>query len=280
VVRSYTQTSIGEMLTRRSGDGTAGRPLVFFHAAPGSSSYFEGLMAEMGKDRPVFTFDTPGNGDSAPLGGLPEIWDFQAILGEAIDALGIDEFDVYGSHTGALIAIETAIRMRQRVKRVILDGITLFTPEQTADYLANYPIPLNISSDGGHLLWAWTFRRDMGLWWPWYNRTLDGLRPEGGVAAADLQHAGYVEFMKGGRTYHLSYRAAFAYPTRERMPLVTQPVLQTSTPADPLRAAIPEAMSLTRRGESRIHQGNLQPATHALYRAFLAGEPLPAGPER
>ncbi len=276
--RSFTPTPSGPMLTRRSGTRTR-RPLVLFHAAPGSSSYFEPLMLRLGHDRPVITFDNPGNGDSAPIHGNPGIADLERILGHALDQLGLDEFDVYGSHTGALIAMEAAIRMPQRVKHVILDGITLFTPEQTREYLDRYPVPLRITTEGSHLLWAWNFRRDMGLWWPYYNHTMGGFRPEGAVGSPEAQHAGYVEFMKGGRTYHLSYRAAFAYDTRSRLPLITQPVLHCSSESDPLRTAIPEAMSLTASAVARVHQGNGADATLDLYRRFLADQPLPPGPE-
>lgn len=278
VRRSFTPTPSGAMLTRRSGTRTR-RPLVMFHAAPGSSAYYEPVMVRLGQDRPVITFDTPGNGDSAPLHGNPGIADFERVLGQAIDHLGLDEFDVYGSHTGALIAIEAAIRMPERVKHVILDGITLFTPEQTREYLDRYPVPLRIATEGSHLLWAWNFRRDMGLWWPYYNHTMEGFRPEGAVGSPAMQHSGYVEFMKGGRSYHLSYRAAFAFDTRGRLPLVTQPVLHCSSASDPLRAALPEAMTLTQNGVARVHQGNGSEATLDLYRRFLAGQPVPPGPE-
>lgn len=282
VRRDYVTTSIGQLLLRRA-EGGPGRPLVLLHAMPGSSAYHERLMPELARERPVVTFDLPGNGDSAPLPGVPEIWDFARVIWEALDALGIGECDLSGAHTGALIAMEMAIARPQQAKHLLLDGITLFTPEQTADYLANYCPPLVPTTEGTHLIWAWNFRRDMLLWWPWYDRTLDGLRPEGSIPPASALHPGFVEFIKGGLTYHLSYRAAFAYPTRDRLPLVPVPMLHLCSEVDPLRACVPEARRLTPQTTSRIHRGTTTPKTMAetlaLWRAFLNDEPLPPGPE-
>ncbi|MFN8534989.1 MAG: alpha/beta hydrolase [Dehalococcoidia bacterium] len=280
--RDYVTTSIGQLLVRRV-DGGSGRPLVLLHAMPGSSAYHERLMPELSKDRPVFAFDLPGNGDSAPMPGVPEIWDFARVIWEALDALGVGECDLYGAHTGALIAMEMAIARPKQAKHILLDGITLFSAEQTADYLANYCPPLKPVTEGTHLIWAWNFRRDMQLWWPWYDRTVEGLREEGSVPPAAAMHPGFVEFMKGALTSHLSYRAAFAYPTRERLPLVSVPMLHLSSEGDPLRACIPEARRLTPGSSSRIHQGTATPeamaGTFGYWRAFLADQPVPAGVE-
>lgn len=279
--RDYVSTSIGQLLMRRA-DGGSGRPIVLLHAMPGSSAYYERLMPEWATERNAITFDLPGNGDSAAFPEPPAIGDFARVIGEALDALGLGEVELYGAHTGALICMELAIARPQQVKHVILDGITLFTEEETADYLMNYCPPMVPTQEGGHILWAWNFRRDMNLWWPWYRHDLEGLRPEGTVATPAANQGGYVEFMKGALTYHLSYRAAFSYPTRQRLPLVPAPILHTSSEVDPLRACMPEAKALTPAAQARVHKGMFSPeamaGTFHLFRSFLNGQPLPDGP--
>ncbi|MCS7001580.1 MAG: alpha/beta hydrolase [Dehalococcoidia bacterium] len=281
VRRDYLDVSIGQVLTRRA-DGGPNRPLIVLHAMPGSSLIYERIMPVWSEDRTVVAFDLPGNGDSSPMHGEPTIQDFARVIGEAIDRLGFESVDLYGAHTGALIATEIAIERPRQVKHVILDGVTLFSAEQTADLLAHYFTPITPRDDGTQFLWAWHFRREMALWWPWYNHTEAGLRPEGAVPPADVLHTGYVEFIKGALTYHLSYRAAFSYPTRERLPLLTVPVLHACNEHDPLRACVPEAKQLAPHGESRIHPGMATPDAMAItlgyYRAFLADQPIPAGP--
>lgn len=270
--RDYVDTSVGQLLVRRSGTGN-GRPFVLLHASPLSSAALEPLLVALGTDRPVVTFDNPGNGDSAAPSGVPEIWDSAAILGEGIDALGFEDYDLYGTHTGALLAMEIAIARPKQIHRLILDGVTLFSEAETADYLANYVRPLEVGDDGGHLIWAWNFLRDGALWWPWYNRTVSGSRMSGAPSPERL-HASFVEFIKGGTTYHLNYRAAFAYPTRDRLPLIETPTLVGSTATDVLRSGNEEAGRLLPNSEVVLFPGRSSPealaATVEQFREFLA----------
>jgi pimeloyl-ACP methyl ester carboxylesterase len=279
VTRDYVDTSVGQLLVRRTGPAT-GRPLVLLHASPTSSKGLEPLLLELGTDRPVVTFDNPGNGDSAPVPGTPEIWDTAAVLLEAIRALGIQDYDLYGTHTGALAAMEVAIADPDGVQHLILDGITLFSEEQTADYLANYVQPMPVRWDGTQLLWAWNFLRDQSFFWPWYNRTAAGTRVGVDPASPERLHANVVELLKGGTTYHLNYRAAFAYPTRERLPLLKVPTLICASETDPLREGLDEARALAPDAVVRVTPGRSTPdkaaVTLGLYRSFLAEEPLAA----
>lgn len=278
VTRGYVDTSVGQLLMRRTGPDE-GRPLVLLHASPSSSKGLEPLMLQLGGARPVVTFDNPGNGDSAPLPGTPEISDTAAVLLEAIKALGFTDYDLYGTHTGALAAMEVAIADPDGVKHLILDGITLFSPETTAEYLANYVQAMPVRWDGSQLIWAWNFLRDQSLFWPWYNRTEQGTRVGGAPASPERLQASLVEFIKGGTTYHLNYRAAFAYPTRERLPMLSMPTLICASETDPLREGIEEARQFAPDALVRVTPGRGTPekasVTLGLYRRFMADETLP-----
>src|SRR5690606_31998006 len=91
----------------------------------------------------------------------------------ALDALGVNDFDIYGSHTGAAIACELAIAAPHRVGRIILDGVSVYGEEETQDLLANYAPGVTLSENGSHLVWIWNFVRDTYLFWPWYRKTAD-----------------------------------------------------------------------------------------------------------
>jgi pimeloyl-ACP methyl ester carboxylesterase len=279
VRRDYAPTRAGQVLARKAGTGS-GRPLVLLHASPGSSAGFEPLALHFAADRPVVTFDNPGNGDSAAATGTPEIGDLADVLLDAIDTFGFEEFDIFGTHTGAMLGMDMALKQPRQVKRLILDGVTMYPPEKVAEILENYPIPMRVSSDGGHVLWAWNFLRDMQIWYPWYDKTPHGSRGAG-VTPPEAIHATFREWIKGGKTYHLSYRAAFAYPTAEKLKLLDLPVLHCTSQTDPLRDFLPEATRITRGSQSRVHPGRATPEAAAvtldLYRRFLAGEPLPDG---
>ena len=76
--------------------------------------------------------DTLGNGDSCPLQiDNPEIPDFAEGLSRVLDALGIDEIDLYGVRTGSMIATELALLQPDRVKRLILDELTVPGPARS-----------------------------------------------------------------------------------------------------------------------------------------------------
>jgi hypothetical protein len=57
-------------------------------------------------------------------------------------------------------------------------------------------------------------------------------------------HATTVEVLKSIRTYQYAYRAAFAHPDRERLPLVKRPALVMADADDPLRTGVDEAAAL------------------------------------
>src|SRR5579859_556010 len=141
LTRDYASVTFGQVHIRRAGP-REGVPLLMLHASPGSSRAVLPLATLLANDRPVVAMDTPGFGDSDPLAvSDPTIGDFADAVLEVIDALGHTRVDLYGSHTGALIALEAAVRGPDRVRRVVFDGLPVFSPEESADHLANYIPP-------------------------------------------------------------------------------------------------------------------------------------------
>ena len=272
--RSYVTTRNGHLLVRRIPGN--GRPLVMLHASPTSSNLLEPLMRELARGRPVIACDTAGNGDAdPPRGGGPfDLADFAAIASEALAGSAPNEFDLYGTHTGALIAMEVAIS-NPRVRRLILEGVTLFDDGDRpdllprAELLANYLPEFEPTWDGTHLLAAWHFRRAFTTYWPWYRRTRAGIRWVPMVELASFQRA-FVETAKRLDTYHLPYRAALAYPTAERLRLLQVPTLIAAHPDDPLQAHSPEAAELVPAGRWNALPDELA-GVAALYEDFLSG---------
>jgi pimeloyl-ACP methyl ester carboxylesterase len=230
--RAFADLALRQVHYRHA--GTGGVPLVTLHASPGSSKQLEPLIAAMSASRRVIAPDTPGNGDSGPLPqGAPEIRDYALAAIEFLDALGLGAVDLYGSHTGASIATEMAILAPERVRRIVLDGVGVFSAEERAEYLARYAPAMEPDLTGAHLHWAFMFCRDQYLFWPWYKRGRENARAAGLPSAAAL-HQWTLEVLKAIETYHLAYRASFSYPKRERLPLVSRPLLAIVSESDPL----------------------------------------------
>lgn len=279
VQRGYLSTSAGQMLVRRIPG--RGRPLLLLQASPpGSGAALEPLMRAMATDRPALALDTPGNGDSAPFPGKPDMGDLARLVAEVCEAEGHEDYDVYGNHTGAVLGMQLAIERPSLVRHLILDGIPIYTAGESQDFIDNYQPPMIPSWDGSHLVWAWNYLRDVLLWWPFYTRTAASTRAGRFAPAADIHHS-LVEFLKGGRTFHHNFVALWKYPTTERLPLVKADMLICARPTDPwivhLEAAsrvlpsarVEETEDLAVPIHSRYRELVSPPSALALYRAFL-----------
>lgn len=205
--------------------GAGGTPLVMLHPSPGSAKMLEPLLAALSEKRRVVATDTLGNGDSSPpREANPDLSYFVRGHLLAIDSLGLERFDLYGSHTGANLACELAIAHPQRVRRLILDGVSLYSPQERAEMLERYALPVRIDHQGSQIHFLWNFVRDGYLFWPWYKPDAVHARSVG-LPSADELHDKAVEVLKAARTYHLSYRAAIAYDKAARLPLIKVPTL-------------------------------------------------------
>ncbi len=226
VRRGFVDVREGQVHYRETGVAQEGSlPLVMLHASPGSARMLEPLMRALSSERRVVATDTLGNGDSsAPEASAGSIAYFADAHLRALDALGLERFDLYGSHTGANIACEIAIAHPQRVRRLVLDGVSLYSPEERADMLEHYAPGVKLDQQGTQFKWVFDFVRDVYLFWPWYRRGAEHRRNVG-LPHADELHDKTVEVLKAVRTYHIAYRAAIGYDKAPRLPLVRVPTL-------------------------------------------------------
>jgi len=248
--------------------GAGGTPLVMLHPSPGSAKMLEPLIVALAAKRRVLALDTLGNGDSSPPREKdPDLSCFVRGHLRALDALGLERFDLYGSHTGANIACEIAIEHPGRVRRLVLDGVSLYAPQERAEMLERYALPVKIDPLGTQIHFLWSFVRDTYLFWPWYKSDADHARRVG-LPSADELHDKAVEVMKAARTYHLSYRAAIAYDKEARLPLVRVPTLLACARNDMLLEYFERVKALMPLAESAVTEN---PAARiARFDAFLS----------
>lgn len=275
VRRGFVDIEEGQLHYRQAGEEKPDRlPLVMLHPSPGSSRMLLPLIQRFGKSRRVYAPDTLGNGDSSPplVDPKRDLSIFVDAHLRGLDALGIERFDLYGSHTGGNIACEIAIRAPSRVHRLIVDGISVYSDAERDDMLANYAPGVTIDQSGAHIHWIWNFVRDTYLFWPWYKRDTEHVR-DVGLPSADVLHDKVVEVLKAARTYHLSYQAAIAYRKEERLPLVTTPTLLACARNDMLVVYFEAVARLLPHAEQLLTPGVLSEAaaqqTVAAMTAFL-----------
>lgn len=270
--RGFADVPGGQVHYREAGRGL-GNTLVLIHASPGSSLMLAPLIAAFGRTRHVIAPDTAGNGDSiVDLPEAPDIGVFTRHHLAALDALGIARFDLYGTHTGASIAAEIAIAAPERVRRLILDGVGMYTPEEQADMLARYAPAMQPDLQAQYLMWVWHFVRDTYVFWPWYATDAAHRRPTGLPSAAAL-HEKVVEVLKALTTYHKSYRAAFGNDKRARFPLLRVPTLAACARTDMLARMFDEFAALIPHADRALTAGIATPEaldeTVAAFTRFL-----------
>jgi len=213
--------------------------------------------------------DTPGFGDSDPmLGADLSIGDFADAVLEVVDSLGSPRVDLYGTHTGASIALEAAVRGATRIRKLVFDGLPMFSPEDRADHLAHYVPPFEVRWDGSHAVWAWNFIRNMTMFYPWYH--MDAQHATGRAPDTLLLHERVVDLMKAGPNYASGYRAVYRYDPRPALAHMSAPAMLCVSRDDVLahhaeavRTARPDVRVIWLPGANRIE------ATAAALHEFL-----------
>ena len=227
-------------------------PLYMMHAGPGSSKGIANLVANLGASRKCIAADTLGFGESVPPSPEePDLIYYADSVIRILDQLKLEKVDLYGSHTGANIGLEIAIARPDRVRKLIFDGVALFDPELAKDMLKNYAPKIKPQENGEHLIWAWNFMRDMGVYFPHYMKDAEhylGKKPW----SANILHNGVMEVMKAMDHYHKGYNAVFRHKTHERLPLLTTPTFCMAHEADPLHVSVEEAAELVNGAQHKV----------------------------
>ena len=254
VERAFVRIEEGLVHYRHAGelreDGPL--PLYMMHAGPGSSAGLSELVAILAESRRVIAPDTLGFGDSVPPEPAePDLVYYADSVVRIFDGLGLDRVDLYGSHTGANVGMEVAIAHPDRVRKLVFDGVALFDPALAADMLENYAPAIDLQDNGEHFIWAWSFIKDMGLYFPYYKRDAEhylGKEPW----PPEVIHAFVMDTMKAKDHYHKGYNAVFRHKTHERLPLVTVPTFCMAHEADPLHVSVEQAAALVSNSQHQV----------------------------
>ena len=210
----------------------SGRPILGLHDPAGSSNRLRGFLAPYIGKRPVIALDNPGNGDSGKFLAREDISTeaYARAALAALDALGIDEVDIIGRYSGGQVAMEMATARPGLVKHIVQAGVQIFMDHERDDLLANYTPSIAPRWDGGHLITAWSVIRDMGLFWPWYNRTKDGVIQRDANLDPEFLDSRVQDLLKIGDAYQNAYAASFTYPMAEKLAALSVPCLLTDYP--------------------------------------------------
>jgi pimeloyl-ACP methyl ester carboxylesterase len=153
--------------------------------------------------------DTPGYGMSDPLRGEPQdLEPYVDWLAAFLRQQGLESAGLYGSATGAQIAIQFARRFPEMTDFVVLDNAVHFTDEERQDILRHYFADISPRPDGSHLKTAWDMSTGLFKQFPWYDQREESRIP-GAEPPLTLVHATALAYLHSGPDYARAYRAAF-----------------------------------------------------------------------
>ena len=205
--RQLHDTRHGQLQVRSTGDG--GVPLVLLHSMIIAGRWFDHATPQLAQDRTVIVPDRIGQGGSDPQRSQLTIPDFVDAYVDALDAMGIEQFDLAGIHTGGIEAVELATSRPERVRRLVTIPASVFSAEEAAAGKELFGPPPAPAPDGSHLRFYWDL--------------LMSIQAEG--VGLDEVQGWLVDFLIAAPNYWWMFAGAVDYPMAERLPRVSQPML-------------------------------------------------------
>ena len=188
-----------------------GPALVLLHPSPHNSNMMLPLAKELASHYTVFCMDTPGYGASDALEAPPkDLLAYTELMQGAFKALGLTSLSLYGSATGAQLAIRYGLENPDNVNHVFLDNAAHFDDTLRAEILEHYFPDLTPQLDGQHLSRLWEIVSHLFLYFPWcFKSPKYALGRE--QLPASVLHTIAMDFLRAGGTYDWAYKAAFEH---------------------------------------------------------------------
>ncbi len=261
----------------------AGPPVVLLHGLGATNASMLPTLVELAVDHRVLAPDLPGFGDTAKPAAVYDPGFFAGWLEAYLDALGIERAILVGNSMGGRIAIEAALRMPERVDRLVLYAPSLaFKRFREATTLVRLlaaelaAMPLRVPRPIVMASLRMMFSRPERLRDAWYDAAADEFMrvfssAPGRVAFVSAARQIYLEEAHGEdgfweRLRALSRPALFLWGDRDQ--------LVPSRFAPHVEHAVPDARSIVLDDCGHVPQFEWPERTHALVRAFLR-EPRP-----
>lgn len=186
----------------------------------------------------AIALDAPGLGRSTPQNSpKPDVSDQAITLAKMLDTLGIAKVGLYGSHSGASIALEFSRLFPERSAIALMDGLPIYNDLERNLRLSTYFPEYEETWDGLHLLWLWYRYREQNIFWPWNIRG-KGARGAVDIPSPEKLHDGVVDILAVGNGYIPPYAAVFRYRAEEAIPHLTTPAHFLAYPDDSLLPAL------------------------------------------
>jgi pimeloyl-ACP methyl ester carboxylesterase len=246
VVKSMVATSQGQVLVRRAGRGE--RHVVLLQILPFSSRLFDATLPLLAMRGYCATaVDLMGYGGSDRRTAAWLVPDFAANLHEVLEVLTITRCALLGGHFSGLVATHMAITDPERIVRLVLDGVPVWTAETRAKVGAGgIGTQAAWTDDGAAILAQWQAMLAM----------LRKLNPGLTVNAdlAPVMTALFRDWLAASAEPGVA-RAFAAYDMDAALPNVAQPVLAIAGEHDTQKQSQPRILQLARACRGHMFEG-------------------------
>ncbi|MEM9233297.1 MAG: alpha/beta hydrolase [Pseudomonadota bacterium] len=230
----YVDGEFGQIHLRMAGEKSSRPPLVCLHQSPKNSLEFEIFLHHAAKDRLVIAPDYPGYGMSDPPSSQEQatIHAYARNMWRVVDTFSLKRIDLFGNHTGGIVAIEMARQQPERIRGIAMVTAALLTEDERTNYLEYFrPIPLDHEGTRHRVNWARIIENADSEW------------------PLDLQNRSFLQTCMAGEAYEWGHYAAFTYPHFEEG-LRTLPHHKIIlNPDDMLQGPTRRAREVVRNGE-------------------------------
>jgi pimeloyl-ACP methyl ester carboxylesterase len=114
----------------------AGRPLILLHGGLGSGEMFGPVLPQLAQRHQVITPDLQGHGRTADIDRPIDIRLMAGDVAALIDHLGLDKPDVVGYSLGGGVALQTAMKYPDKVRRLVAVSANIRRDAIPAEMLA------------------------------------------------------------------------------------------------------------------------------------------------
>jgi pimeloyl-ACP methyl ester carboxylesterase len=239
IKRGYEDIEDGRIHYRTAGAGDS--CVIALLAGPFSSALLNPLLLGLSANHLVVAPDYIGQGDSPRSPGDTTIARTAAQIDELTRKLGWTQYSVYGTHTGAGVALEAAIAFPDRVKSVIIDSCSMQYASERTEHIIRYFPPVVPDIWGSHVFEAWNIQKDGEIFWPWYLPEPAAAKESTSTGLGRLHDS--VICMLRSRTAPV-WKSMSLYEARNRIAMVKQPGLFVTGPKDIFKSYMPEVKKL------------------------------------
>lgn len=188
-----------------------GPPIILFHPSPNNASMLHPFACILAETHTVICPDTPGYGlsDQLPL-DEPSMTDYVDRFNALFNEIGLTTFAIYGSATGAQLAIRYGLEFPDKIKHLYLDNCAHFTDHERTDILKHYFPDLRPKEDGTHIQQIWEIATNLFKYFPWCFQTAE-YRLNTPPIPIEIINKVAIDYLLAGKNYHKAYRAAFMH---------------------------------------------------------------------